>query len=79
MSDWFGAAVGNAAVPTGSIPKADSLRAHADGGNNAGTRTSVASNVNSNDRGILYWQAGLIIAALLVLWFMGALSGNPSV
>lgn len=74
MSDWFGSAVGDSGVPTGSLPKTESLRAHADGGNAGGTRSQSAANVNNADRAILYWQAGVIIAALVVLWAMGALS-----
>lgn len=73
VADWFGIAAPGQ-TPIGAIPKTESLRAHADGGNVGGTLSQSAANVTALDRSLLYWQAGLIAAALVILWALGALA-----
>jgi len=48
-----------------------------DGANVGGTLSQAAANVNSVDNVLLYWQAGIIVAALVILWALGALAGSP--
>jgi len=74
-SDWFGTSTST--PPTSQVPKTESLGAHMDGANVGGTLSQAAANVNSAGNVLLYWQAGIIVAALVILWALGALAGSP--
>lgn len=69
-SDWLGA---SASIPQASPDRTEGLRAHVDGGNVGGTRSQAASNMQSGDQSLLYWQAGLIAASIVILWMLGYL------
>ena len=72
-ADWFGVMTSNQS-PIGQVPKTEGLRAQMDGGNSSGTLSQASANIAAGDRTLLYWQAGLIGVAILILWALGALS-----